>query len=116
MIRGRVLLAVVELLAAVDTEASLRTQIGRLYYATFLEVSAWCEADLGYSRVRMAREHQAIANLLASVDPTLADRLGTLRISRNAADYDDALSKAEIVQLHDIAVEMSTAILERLPA
>lgn len=60
MIQGRDLLTVVELLESVETEAAMRTQIGRFYYAVFLEVRDWCERNLGYSRVRLAREHQAL--------------------------------------------------------
>lgn len=115
MIRGRDFLPVIDFLASLDGEASLRTQIGRLYYATFLEVRRWCEAELGYSRVRMAREHQAIANLFASIDPPVADNLKALRIARNAADYDENLSSTEITELHEIAIEVSRTILKRLP-
>lgn len=67
MIQGRDLLTVVKVLERVETEAAMRTQVGRLYYAVFLEVRSWCEASLGYSRIRLAREHQAVANLLSSL-------------------------------------------------
>ncbi len=40
----------------------MRTQIGRLYYAAFLETRRGYELHEGYSRVRMAREHQALAD------------------------------------------------------
>jgi len=62
MIRGTDFLTIVEILDRHPSDAAMRTQIGRLYYAAFLEVRSWCESHLGYSRVRMAREHQAIAN------------------------------------------------------
>ncbi len=114
MIQGRELLAIVSFLDQVGTEAALRTQIGRLYYAVFLEVRTWCEAHLGYSRVRMAREHQALANLLSSIDPDLVDQMGVLRTSRNAADYDEYLSMAEILELRAVASELATVILDRL--
>jgi hypothetical protein len=114
MIRGRDLLKVVDVLNQVETEATLRTQVGRLYYAVFLEVRSWCETNLGYSRVRMAREHQALANLLSSIDSDLVDQMGVLRTSRNAADYDEYLSMGEVAELRAIASELATAILERL--
>lgn len=90
------MLAVVEHLEGVDTEAGMRTQVSRLYYAVFLEVRSWCEVNLGYSRVRLAREHQALANLLSSVDPHLVDYMWMLRVSRNAADYDEFLPTEDI--------------------
>jgi hypothetical protein len=114
MIRGQDLLPIVEILASVDTEASLRTRIGRLYYATFLEVRRWCDINRGYSRVRMAREHQALSNLLAAIDPTLPGDMRLLREARNAADYDEFLALADIQDYLDRARSLASGILARL--
>ncbi len=62
MIRGRELLQIVDALESLNTEAAVRTQIGRLYYAAFLETRRGYELHEGYSRVRMAREHHALAD------------------------------------------------------
>lgn len=114
MIQGRDLLTVVELLEPVETEAAMRTQVGRLYYAVFLEVRGWCERNLGYSRVRLAREHQALANLLLVVDPDLVEQLRLLRLSRNAADYDEYLPMRDIQDHLARSRELSARILARL--
>lgn len=114
MIRGRDLLDIVEVLEDLDTEAAIRTQIGRLYYAAFLEVRTWCEIHLGYSRVRMAREHQALANAMSSLDPNLTSDMHLLRDIRNAADYDEFLSVEDVRDLKKQAQALTQGILRRL--
>lgn len=114
MIRGRDLLDIVDALEHLDSEAAMRTQIGRLYYATFLEVRIWCETHLGYSRVRMAREHQALANALSSIDSSLETDLRFLRKARNIADYDEFISVEDVRDLKQRAQTFTHAILHRL--
>ena len=112
--RGVDFLDVEKTLRGYDGEAFLRTRIGRLYYGAFLETRRYCELRLGYSRLRMAREHQAIANLLRGIDPVLADALSELRQSRNVADYDDDASLSEIQVRAEDAVSLAAAIMSRL--
>jgi hypothetical protein len=114
MIAGRHFLQVAEVLAPYEGEAFMRTRIGRLYYAVYLEARDYAERHLGHSRLKLAREHQAIAHALARVDPELEFRLRDLRSTRNAADYDDQLSHDHIMDLLDRAIETSTWIMARL--
>lgn len=114
MIRGTDLLAVVEILDLHPSEAAMRTQIGRLYCAAFLEARRWCENHLGYSRVKMAREHQVLANLLAGIDPELHVSLRALRETRNAADYDDHLTPAQVADLLIYARGLAAVTLTKL--
>ena len=112
--RGTDFLEVEKTLRAFDGEAYIRTRIGRLYYGVFLELRRYCELRLGHSRRRMAREHQAIANLVQGIDPVLADALAELRRSRNAADYDDDAPGSEMEARVGEAVSLADAIMARL--
>ncbi len=62
----------------------------------------------------MAREHQAIANALAGVDPKLELDMRYLRRARNAADYDETLSIDDVRALKLRAQVLTRSILERL--
>lgn len=90
--RGREFIAVADWLKSLDSEASLRSQTSRLYYAAYLEARAWCEDHLGYIRTRYSREHADVARLINALDSNLADDLAFLRGYRNTADYDMDLS------------------------
>lgn len=114
MIRGRDMLPVVDALERLETEAAMRTQVGRLSYATFLEARAWCEANLGYSRLRLAREHQALADALSSIDLNLETDMRYLRKARNAVDYDEFLSGDDVRDLKRRAQALTQAILAKL--
>jgi hypothetical protein len=114
MIAGRDYLPVIERLAEDASSASMRTRIGRYHYAAFLECRAYCEQRMGYTRSKMAREHQAIANLVELRDPVLADALKDLRIARNAADYDDRLDTGSVSTLLERAESLSLSVLSRL--
>lgn len=114
MIRGTNFLAIVDILDRHPSEAAMRTQIGRLYYASYLEARRWCESHLGYSRVRMAREHQVLANLLGGIDPELQVSLRALRETRNAADYDDHLTPVQVAELLAYARDLATETLAKL--
>lgn len=113
---GRDFLEIVAILEPHASSASMRTRIGRYYYAAFLESRAYCESTMGYVRTKMAREHQAIANLIGTRDPVLADALKDLRIARNTADYDDRLDPGSVSTLLDRAESLSVYILSRLDA
>ncbi len=108
------MLEIVDALEHLETEAAMRTQVGRLYYAAFLELRTWCETNLGYSRVRMAREHQALANAMSLLDPRLANAMRLLRETRNAADYDEFLSVEDVRELKRRAQALTQGILQRL--
>lgn len=114
MIAGRDYLPIIELLASDSSPASKRTRIGRYYYAAFLECRAHCEQRLGYTRSKMAREHQAIANLIGIQDQSIADALKDLRIARNIADYDELLSDQDTEVLLERAGELGRFILGRI--
>lgn len=117
--RGRDFLEILPLLAPAETEPSIRTQIGRIYYGAYLEARQWCETNLGYERTRLGREHSQVQKLLAGIDGVILEDLVFLRTYRNTADYDlhvsmdtlklqlaDALDRAEIVisRLDDLHV------------
>jgi hypothetical protein len=116
MIHGRDFLEIVTILESYASSASMRTRIGRFYYAAFLECRAYCETRWGYERSRMAREHQAIADLIGSKDRILADALKVLRVARNAADYDDRLDDVAVSELLERAEGLSLYILRQLDA
>ena len=94
--RGRDFLEVVEYLLPLRGEASIRAQIGRLYYAAYLESRTWCEANLGYERLQYAREHADVQRMLAAIDSDLATKLKFMRTYRNTADYDLRISLATL--------------------
>jgi len=116
MIEGRRFLIVAEVLAAHQGEEFVRTRIGRLYYGTWLEARAYCEAHLGYRREKMAREHQAIASLMGSIDASLEYELRLLRDARNQADYDDHLPGEYMDDLLRSVETSSSRVLSRLDA
>jgi len=76
--RGREFIEVAVWLESLGTEASLRSQTSRLYYAVYLEARAWCEDHLGYIRTRYSREHADVARLINARDTDLADDLAFL--------------------------------------
>lgn len=88
MIRGRDFLDFADILEINTSEASHRTQIGRAYYAAFLESRKYCETTLQHVRTRSPREHAEVARALAAVDPLLQVDLAFLRSVRNDADYE----------------------------
>lgn len=114
MIVGRDYLPIIERLTVDASSASMRTRIGRYYYAAFLECRAYCERRMGYERSKMAREHQAIANLLGLRDQSIADALQDLRTIRNSADYEESLSDNVIEALLERAEDLGHFILNRI--
>lgn len=114
MISGRDYLPIIERLTADSSSASMRTQIGRYYYAAFLECRAYCERRMGYNREKMAREHQAIANPIGVQDPSVAVASKELRLARNAADYDETLSEDVVRLILERAEELGRFILDRI--
>ncbi len=82
--RGREFIDVASWLKGLDSEASVRSQTSRLYYAAYREARAWCEDHLEYIRNRYSREHADVARLINAHDTDLA----FLRAYRNTADYD----------------------------
>lgn len=116
MISGRDYLPIIECLTADTSSASMRTRIGRCYYAAFLECRAYCERRMGYTRSKMAREHQAIANLISMEDQSIADALKDLRLARNAADYDELLDDQEIEAFPKRAEDLGRFVLDHIDA
>lgn len=114
MITGKQFLEVERTLRNLDGEAFDRTRIGRLYYAVFLECRSLCETRLGYSRVKMSREHQAVVNMLGSLDPALADALRVLRQAHNEADYDVNLPSYVIAERTEDAVLLADFLMAHL--
>lgn len=114
MIDGRRFLLVADALAEHEGEEFVRARIGRLYYAVWLEARSFCEEHLGYSRTGMAREHQAIASLLGTIDSAIPLELRALRGARNQADYDIDLEEVKVRNLLDGALMSSARVLARL--
>jgi hypothetical protein len=109
--RGRAFLDIVPLLSSTETEASIRTQIGRIYYAAYLETRVWCENHLGYQRIRLGREHTEVPKLITSLNAGIVDDLVFLRTYRNTADYDLHISLETLeLQLADALDRAATVI------
>lgn len=109
--RGREFLDVLPYLEGLESEASLRTRIGRCYCAAFLEARAWRQRHLGYVRTRSASEHAEIPRLLRTVDPALTASLAFLRGLRNSADYNMELSPETVaLQVLGTRVRAKSAI------
>jgi len=66
-----------------DDEASLRTAVGRAYYAVFLQA----RERLGIHGQRR-RIHGIVIGRLKSADPVAGNQLDKLEALRGAADYD----------------------------
>ena len=66
-----------------EDEASIRTSIGRAYYASFLIT----RDKLGL-RLRVPDVHHKVIESLYGVDPLIANKLHSLRRLRNSSDYD----------------------------
>lgn len=112
--RGREFIDVASWLKGLDSEASVRSQTSRLYYAAYLEARAWCEDHLGYTRNRYSREHADVVRLINAQETDLADDLAFLRGYRNTADYDMNLS-LETVALQSVdAQRRARRIIARL--
>lgn len=112
--RGREFLDIVSHLESVESEASLRTRTGRLYYAAFLEARSYCVLRLDYRLTRSARVHADIPRLLRKLDVDLADNLEFLREFRNVADYDLDISQDTVVMQAQQARRRADSIIARL--
>jgi len=111
---GRDFLAVAHHLRSQTDEASVRTRIGRAYYAAFLEARSYCEQHLGFVRTMSSREHHDIARLIRPVDRDMANMLKFLRGFRNAADYDLHLSSSTMGRDVVISEDFAADIISRL--
>jgi hypothetical protein len=114
--KGRDFLSVANYLMPLKTEASIRAQIGRLYYASYLEARTWCEVHLRYERKQYSREHAEIQRMLGAIDPELADELAFLRSYRNTADYDLYISADTLDFQIDNARRRAQSIMDRIEA
>lgn len=114
MIEGRNFLDVAAILTETRSEASQRTQIGRAYYAAFLESRRFCETNLNHVRSHSPREHHQVAQALASVDPQLRVDLVFLRSIRNGAAYNLDLASTTIQLQADHAQRLARSIVDRL--
>lgn len=98
MMTGEEFLHLERELRKIPGEAAARTRIGRLYYGVYLEYRTFCENFLSFDRRKLAREHQAVRNLIVPIDAAAADILPNLRVARNRAD-DDLDINAETVNV-----------------
>ncbi len=114
MIEGRDFLDISTILSETRSEASQRTQIGRSYYAAFLEARQYCEANLQHVRSRSPREHNEVAQALGRVEPQLKVDLTFLRSVRNGADYDIDLDPDTIELQADQSHRLARSIISRL--
>jgi hypothetical protein len=112
--RGSDYLEVTMYLDGLGTEASLRTRIGRSYYAAYLEARTWCEVNLGYERMRLGREHSEVPALLSKIDSDIADNLAFLRTYRNTADYDLGVSVDTLLAQFENARDRAGEVITRL--
>ncbi len=114
MIEGRDFLDTADYLDTKPTEANRRTQIGRAYYAAFLESRHFCETMLQHVRSRSPREHAEVARTLARVDPQLKVDLAFLRSVRNDADYELDLDPGTIDLQTEQSLRLARSIITRL--
>lgn len=112
--RGREFVVVASWLEGLESEASLRSQTSRLYYAAYIEARTWCEDNLNYVRTRFSREHADVTRLINAQDSDLADDLAFLRGYRNAADYDMNLALDTVALQCLDAQRRATLIIARL--
>ena len=110
--QGRDFLHVARFLDGQDSQEYHRTQIGRYYYAAFLEARSFCEQRFGFERTWQSQEHRRVPQLISTIDQELADNLAFLRKYRNAADYDLELSR----ETASIQAAQSAAIAVRIIA
>lgn len=72
-------------------EATMRTAVGRAYYAAFGEARTYAVANFGYTPVGNDREHRELSESfkVRGKFSWAASTLGQLRLSRNQCDYDN---------------------------
>ena len=103
-------------LEGLTSEASLRTAIGRVYFAAYLECRFWCENHLGYQRQQLGREHKEVARLLNPRNPDITDNLTFLRAYRNTADYDLGVSVTTLQDEYRNAIDRAKLVISFLEA
>ena len=88
-------------------EASIRTSIGRAYYASFLIARDRLELEL-----RIPEVHQRIVEILYKKYPLAANNLHQLRRLRNLSDYD---TKAVLKPTDsEKALELASVVIEKV--
>lgn len=95
-------------------EAASRSAVSRAYFSSYNVALTYAQRRWGWRPpVRGADKHQAVARKFRDEgQDEIADRLDTMRHSRNAADYDDAAPALD-VQLQfalSYAEEVSNAL------
>lgn len=96
--------------------ASKRTQIGRLYYAAFIDARHYCKTRHGFVPTGRSKDHEEVRRIIRDqcVDPGIARRLGTLRYLRNLADYRDHIQSQHLDGHLTDARKLASDISERL--
>ncbi len=96
--------------------ASKRTQIGRLYYAAFIDARHFCKTTYGFVPTGGSEDHKEIRNVIRDrcSDPAIADRLHQLRGLRNRADYREDIQSQHLDGYLTDARELAADISERL--
>ncbi|HEY2412638.1 MAG TPA: hypothetical protein VGI40_10370 [Pirellulaceae bacterium] len=111
MIKPRDLMELAERLAAIGAEAEGRAAVSRAYYSAFHHAKSLLEDKCGLKLPNSAEAHKKVCFCLeASKNNELidiADRLHTLRRSRNHADYD--LTESRFVKIPNVQTQMTTA-------
>lgn len=93
-----------------DREAATRTAVSRAYYGAFLQAEIWLQTQ-GVAFSRTGRDHQIAVRELRKISRFAGDALQSLRLSRNAADYD--LQAAVLDQDARLALLMASIIMQR---
>ncbi len=96
MIDGQRIADIAKFLEAKEGIASKRAQIGRLYYAAFIEARRYCEGNLGFVPTGGPDDHGEIRKLMDAKDPALAMKMDNLRKLRNQADYRDHIPSQKL--------------------
>ncbi len=112
MITGTDVRKVATFLSRFSGEASTRAQIGRLYYAAFIDARHMCQYQFEFTPTGGGEDHDLVRRCLRDQarDPVLSENLLKLRIMRNKADYRESLPHER--QLLKESMALATKISE----
>lgn len=96
-----------------NNEASIRTSVGRAYYASFLTAR-----NVLFIDEKTPQVHRKVLGMLYNKNPVIANKLHYLRRQRNLADYNTELTMGEkdaeraIKFAEEIIMEVSSSSLK----
>jgi hypothetical protein len=105
---------------SIPPEAAYRTALGRAYYAAYGHAHQYASAWLGFRGKTKAeeksQEHGALrAHLKSRRRNLVAEKLDSLRTSRNRCDYDDDVADLDLPALVRLALQAAEYVIQALP-